>query len=84
MNSLRSILAALFALALTAIALAVFATVGLAVLGFAALAGAAGFLASRLAGSRRRPAAATRDRQGERVWNDGRGVIIDIEPASRA
>ncbi len=73
MDTIRNTIVAVVGLGIAVLTLVVMSFVGLAVIGFAAVAGLVGLLMARFG---RRP---VRRRPDEpRVWNDGRGTIIDM------
>ncbi len=73
METLRAVIVTIVGLAIAALMIVVMATVGLAVVGFAVVATAVGLIAIKLG---YRPKVQKRD--GTRVWNDGKGTIIDM------
>lgn len=76
MNTLQNAFRLIGGLVIAVVSLAIFATLGLALLGFVLVAGVSAAIAMKIAGPKRR---GTHPREGEpRVWNDGRGKIIDM------
>ncbi|MEM6462183.1 MAG: hypothetical protein AAF724_09735 [Pseudomonadota bacterium] len=73
MENLRTIIVGIVGLGLAALMIVVMATIGLAVVGFAVVVTAIALIASKFS---RRPTVQKRDKT--RVWNDGRGTIIDM------
>jgi len=76
MENIRSIIVGVVSLAVAALFVVVMATVGLAVIGIAAVVAATGFAIALIRGRGRLHR--TDHRDGPRVWNDGRGTIIDL------
>ncbi|MQW89858.1 hypothetical protein [Sinorhizobium saheli] len=81
MQSIRSVLFTAAAIAVTLAAFVFTASLALALAGIAAVVAIGSAIATRLNGrsvharSRARPAGAAREM---RIWNDGRGTIIDL------
>ncbi len=73
METLRTVVVTIVGLGIAALMIVVMATVGLAVIGLAVVATVIGLVAVKLG---YRPRA--QKRHGPRVWNDGRGTIIDM------
>lgn len=77
MDKVRNILQFAVGAVVATVSLAVMAAVGLAVIGLTLVVGIATAVAMRL--SCRRPAPAMRHAPRQpRIWNDGRGKIIDL------
>ena len=76
MENIRSIVVGIVSLAVAALFVVVMATVGLAVIGFAAVATAIALGVAWMRGNLR--VQKTQRQDGPRVWNDGRGTIIDM------
>lgn len=75
MNMIRSILMNIAGLAVALFGFVVLAVTGLAVLGFTAFLAVIGTIAALVTSNRAKQA---REQNGPRVWNDGRGTIIDM------
>lgn len=73
MENLRAIVIGIIGLCIATLMILVMATVGLAVVGVAVVVAVVGLVAAKLG---YRPK--THKREGPRVWNDGRGTIIDM------
>ncbi len=73
MENIRNIIVGIVGLGIAALTLFVMAMVGLAAIGFAVVVAIVGFLISLF-----RPRRKVHKRHGPRVWNDGRGTIIDL------
>ena len=73
MENIRNVIVAIVGLAIAALSFVVMATVGLAVVGFAVVVGLVGLLFACF-GLRQK----VHKRREPRVWNDGRGTIIDM------
>jgi hypothetical protein len=79
METVRAILTSMVGVVLTGFAFIVAATFGLALIGLVAFAALVSVAAVKLSPHLRTNFAAMRvRRQAPRVWNDGRGVIIDM------
>lgn len=79
METVRAILTSMVGVVLTGFAFVVAATFGLALIGLVAVAALISVAAVKLSPAVRANVAALRmRRRGLRVWNDGRGVIVDM------
>lgn len=79
METVRSILTSMVSVVLTGFAFVVAATFGLALIGLVAVAALVSVAAVKLSPAVRANLAAMRVRKRDaRIWNDGRGVIIDM------
>ena len=76
MENIRSIITGIVGLAVAGLFFVIMATVGLAVIGFAVVATAVGLGVAWMRGNLRVHKA--QRHEGPRVWNDGRGTIIDM------
>ena len=73
MENLRAVIVGIVGLCIATLMVLVMATVGLAVVGLAVVVAVVGLVATKL-GHRRK----AQKGDGQRVWNDGRGTIIDM------
>lgn len=73
MQNIRNIIVAIVGLGIAALTIFVMATVGLAIIGFTVVVAIVGLLVAKF-GPRRK----VHKHQGPRVWNDGKGTIIDM------
>jgi len=79
METVRTIVTSMVGVVLTGFAFIVAATFGLALIGLVAIAALVSVAAVKLSPAIRTNFAAMRHRRHDtRVWNDGRGVIIDM------
>ena len=81
MDTLRNALQTVIGLVLAVASFAIMATLGLAFVGIVLVVGIGAAIALKLSGGRHRPAMARADarrhKSEPRIWNDGRGTIID-------